>query len=316
MAEFKFLCPQCGQQIQGDTGYSGMQINCPACKQAIVVPPASSGLSTRQDAAAPVAERPFSGVPAAHAPTPANSRTLRNVLVIAASVVVLAGLVIGGWFCYSQLKHHQAGPNLIGWWKLDDGSGTVAKDSSRAFKCNVGELVGDPKWAKGRKGGALRLDGSQYVSLGNILQGSYTEITIACWVKHRQSQWQNIVERSVWDKSDGIGLMMDYNQTSVSFGHYGLGAVTSIANVQDDQWHHVAGAMRQSGSDYVYSIYVDGQLDNTATNSTGLTQTENGWAIGARYDGTWGYRGLVEDVRIYDRTLSASEIRAIYAGQQ
>ena len=207
-------------------------------------------------------------------------------------------------------------PHLIGWWKLDDGSGTVARDSSHAVKGNGGTLVGDPKWVKGRKGGALQLEGNQYVSLGNILQGGFPEITIACWVKHGTSQWQNIVERSSWDKSDGIGLMMDYNTKSVSFGHYGIVAATSKINVQDSQWHHVAGAMRQSGSDYIYSIYVDGTLDSTATNAMGLTATENGWAIGARYDGTWTYQGLVEDVRIYDRALSESEIAAIYAEKE
>ena len=291
MAEFKFPCPQCNQNIQCDTGYSGTQINCPACHQAIVVPqPQRSGVARH--------------------PVPAKSRTLRNVLVIAAAVVVLAGL--GGWFGYSKFKNYTAVPNLAGWWKLDDGGGTVANDSSHAFKGNAGKLVGKPKWAKGRNGGALQFNGNQYVSLGNILQGSYTEISIACWVKHGQSQWQNIVERSVWDKSDGIGLLMDYNGTSVTFGHYGIVGASSKVNVQDNQWHHVAGTMRQSGSDYVYSIYVDGKLDNTATNSMGLTATEHGWAIGARYDGTWGYHGLIEDVRIYDRALSDSEIQAIY----
>jgi hypothetical protein len=285
MAEFKFSCPQCGQHIQCDTGYAGMQIDCPICQKPIVVPQP------------PVREK---------------SRILRNVLFIAAAVLVLAGLLVVGWYGYSTYKIRNAGKNLIGWWKLDDGSGTAAKDSSRAFSSNDGKLVGDPKWVKGRNGGALRLDGNQYVSLGNIFQGGYTEISIVCWVKHGRSQWQNIVERSMWDNPDGIGLMMDYNTTSVSFGHYGSG-VSSHANVQDNEWHHVAGTMRQSGSDYIYSIYVDGQLDNAVTNSTGLTATTHGWAIGARYDGSWTYRGLVEDVRIYDRALSDSEIRAIFA---
>jgi hypothetical protein len=297
MAEFKFPCPQCGQQIQCDIGYSGTQINCPACQQSIAVPQAP------RSAAAPQ-------------PVSAKLRASRNVLVIAVAVIVLTGFGLGGWFGWSEFKLHQAGPNLVGWWKLDDGGGTAAKDSSHAFKGNNGKLVGKPKWVKGRKGGALQLNGNQYVSLGDILQGSYAEISIACWVKHGQSQWQNIVERSVWDKSDGIGLMMDYNGTSVTFGHYGIVGASSKVNVQDNQWHHVAGSMRQSGSDYVYSIYVDGKLDNTATNSLGLTPAEHGWAIGARYDGTWGYRGLVEDVRIYNRALSASEIQAIYTGQQ
>jgi cytochrome c1 len=73
-------------------------------------------------------------------------------------------------------------------------------------------------------------------------------------VKHGRSQWQTLIERSTWDKSDGIGLMMDYNTTSVSFGHYAIVEASSKINVQDDQWHHVAGTMRQNGSDYVYSI--------------------------------------------------------------
>ncbi|HEY5041324.1 MAG TPA: LamG domain-containing protein [Verrucomicrobiae bacterium] len=237
-------------------------------------------------------------------------------MVIGAAVVVLAGFVIGGWFGYEQGKIRKGGQNLIGWWKLDDGSGTVARDSSHALNGNDGKLMGGPKWVKGRQGGALRLGGNQYVALGNILQGGYSEMTIACWVKHGKSQWQNIVERSSWDKSDGIGLMMDYNTTSVSFGHYAIVEASSTVNVQDDQWHHVAGTMRPNGSDYIYSIYVDGKLDNTATNSMGLTPTSNGWAIGARYDGTWTYEGLVEDVRIYDRALSASEIQAIYKEQK
>jgi DNA-directed RNA polymerase subunit RPC12/RpoP len=40
MAEFKFTCPQCKQHIQCDSSYVGSQINCPACRQAIIVPPA------------------------------------------------------------------------------------------------------------------------------------------------------------------------------------------------------------------------------------------------------------------------------------
>jgi DNA-directed RNA polymerase subunit RPC12/RpoP len=39
MAEFKFTCPQCKQHIECDANYVGSQINCPACRQAIIVPP-------------------------------------------------------------------------------------------------------------------------------------------------------------------------------------------------------------------------------------------------------------------------------------
>jgi hypothetical protein len=118
------------------------------------------------------------------------------------------------------------------------------------------------------------------------------------------------------------------NNGSVAFGHYGSNGVQSKAVVQDDQWHHVVGTMAPSGSDYTYSIYVDGKLDITATSSWGLTATSSGWAIGARYDdgtsrydgvvrndGTYPYQGLIGDVRIYDHALSATEIQAIYEEQ-
>jgi DNA-directed RNA polymerase subunit RPC12/RpoP len=39
MAEFKFFCPQCKQQIQCDATYAGSQISCPVCQQTIIVPP-------------------------------------------------------------------------------------------------------------------------------------------------------------------------------------------------------------------------------------------------------------------------------------
>ena len=86
MAEFKFFCPQCGQHIQCDTSYYGRQINCPVCQQAIVVPQ-----PPRADGATPV---------------PVKPQTLRNVLVIAASVVAFAGLLAVGWYGYSKIKIH------------------------------------------------------------------------------------------------------------------------------------------------------------------------------------------------------------------
>ena len=94
MTEFKFFCPQCSQQIKCNTGYSGTQINCPACKQAIAVPQAPGS--------------------AAQPPVPAKLRALRNVLVITASAVVLAGLVTAGWFGYSKYQARASAAGLGG----------------------------------------------------------------------------------------------------------------------------------------------------------------------------------------------------------
>jgi hypothetical protein len=207
------------------------------------------------------------------------------------------------------------GEHLVGWWKLDEGTGTVVKDSSSGPSPHDGTLVNGPTWTQelGRTQMSLQFNGAnQYVSLGNILQGSYTEISIASWVKHSGNGVQTIVERSIWDNSDGLSLCAG---DTVQFGHYGL-KVFSKASLQDGQWHHVVGTMSPSDPGYLYSIYIDGKLDNTVTSPMGLTATSNGWGIGACYDGTWSWRGSLADVRIYDHALSASEVEAIYEEQR
>jgi len=50
-----------------------------------------------------------------------------------------------------------ADPSLVGWWRLDDGSGDTALDSSDYG--NHGTLNGGPQWVAGKLGGALQLDG-------------------------------------------------------------------------------------------------------------------------------------------------------------
>jgi outer membrane lipoprotein-sorting protein len=133
MAEFKFSCPQCNQHIQCDTGYAGMQINCPSCQKAIVVPQApqltatarpayeapppppppgsAPSLATRQSTAAPAAGKRFAGAPnLTGAPLPkSNSKALKTTLIITAVAVVLAALGAGVWFFgIPKFKAHQA----------------------------------------------------------------------------------------------------------------------------------------------------------------------------------------------------------------
>ena len=117
MPEFKFSCPQCSQHIQCDVGYAGMQINCPACKQAIIVPqapptaapppiprmpppPPKPGVQ-----APPPAQRVAASGPVV--PAPGQSRAMRNALMAITVLIVLAALGVGGWFGYSEYQAKQ-----------------------------------------------------------------------------------------------------------------------------------------------------------------------------------------------------------------
>ena len=74
---------------------------------------------------------------------------------------------------------------LIGWWKLDETEGATAKDSSGGN--HNGTLIGDAKWAQGKIGGAVELDGkSGFVQIADKSAFDIAgQITVACWVNIR-----------------------------------------------------------------------------------------------------------------------------------
>jgi outer membrane lipoprotein-sorting protein len=123
MAEFKFSCPQCAQRIECDTGYGGTQINCPTCKQLIVVPqpprsaaapPAMpSTLTTQRPTSTPSVPTPGMRA-AAQPPAPKKSSgAVKTILTISAVVIALAVLAGGGWYgwhSYSQHKSKKGNP--------------------------------------------------------------------------------------------------------------------------------------------------------------------------------------------------------------
>ncbi|MHC4147787.1 MAG: hypothetical protein ACYSUD_23900, partial [Planctomycetota bacterium] len=74
-------------------------------------------------------------------------------------------------------------PNLVGWWKFDEGQGTLAVDWSGHG--NHGTVNGDPKWVDGQLGGAMEFGGAgDFVDCGtdSILHFSLTGTVIA-WIK-------------------------------------------------------------------------------------------------------------------------------------
>ena len=63
--------------------------------------------------------------------SPVKSQALRNVLHIAGAVVVLAVLVIGGWYGYSKIRMHKYPPGLVASWSGEgNGSDSVGKDNA------------------------------------------------------------------------------------------------------------------------------------------------------------------------------------------
>jgi len=226
----------------------------------------------------------------------------RKLICLACFVLVL------GLFLTSAAQ-----AELVGWWRLDDGSGNTAADSSSYG--NDGTLQGDPQWVTGIVGGALEFDGNgDYVDCGNDAIFDITEeITLAVWVNAN-----DILngEHNFWlGKGDNTYAIKHQSGNNLEFfifdgGWNSINYTTDIASLNGD-WHHMAGTY--DGSELKF--YLDGELvDNLVYSSTigtsnsAVTIGENSQATGRYFD------GMLDDPRIYNEALSQNEIRSLMVG--
>jgi hypothetical protein len=93
---------------------------------------------------------------------------MKKMIWAGAGIAALALLLLAAVWLFFFLRNP---PGQIGWWKLNDGRGSVARDSSRLFGHNGKLMHTGFKWVAGEHGGALQFNGNQHVLLGTIFQG-------------------------------------------------------------------------------------------------------------------------------------------------
>jgi predicted outer membrane repeat protein len=209
---------------------------------------------------------------------------------------------------------------MVSHWKLDDGSGTTALDS---VGVNNGTLFG-PIWTTGKVGGALHFDGANdYVDLGNdpSLRVSSGDFTVSAWVKFDALSG----DMSIVDKMSASGANRDgwrlAKQTDNRFwfclggrdaNHCGDPAFTvfstTLANTAD--WFHVTGVKNSGG----LSIYVNGVLEDSRSPLPNfLDSNSTNLRLGSYILDSLAYlNGLVDEARIFNRALSAAEVKAVF----
>jgi hypothetical protein len=302
MAEFKFFCPQCGQHIQCDTGYSGKQINCPVCQQAIVVPQAPR---------------------AAAAPVLAKSRILRKALFTTASALVFAGLVVGGWFGYSKIKMHIARghlpPGLVALWSGEGNGNDSAGNNNATIPKGV-------TFAPAKMGQAFNLNGrNQRIVVPDAPElnfGAGQDFSIDAWIKMPSGAGSrnsfgvmSIVDKRIasggTDSPNGYEFSLSNGQIDCRFGSASF--VSPGPDLRDGKFHHVALTVSRN-STTGGKLYADGVVvmtfDPTFYNGS-LVNTQP-LRIGnhAALDLNCFFNGVIDEAGIYNHALSASEIQA------
>ncbi|MDT8304021.1 MAG: LamG domain-containing protein, partial [Sedimentisphaerales bacterium] len=213
-----------------------------------------------------------------------------------------------------------ADPHLAAWWKLDDeGTGTVIDSSGNGHD---GTIFGGAQFVPGMLGEALEFDGNNdYVNIdgypGIVGDGTNTPaFSITAWIR-KQGPLGGDGEIVGWGNS-GTGNRVEFRFNSGNNRiriESGGGNAQNDTELTTDQWHHVALTVRENSTyDSGVNFFLDG-LDDTRPNTdpdpihpTG----NNDVKIGLRYneDGRL-FTGLIDDVRIYDKKLTITEVQDI-----
>jgi hypothetical protein len=207
------------------------------------------------------------------------------------------------------------GSGLVGYWKLDEASGTVALDSSANH--NDGALTGiftAAPWAAGRVGRALSFNpaGRSLVAVSDAPSLNPATLTVAAWANVRD--WngnRRILQKGLTDSEYRL-LAESGNMTFHVFG----AGVAVAALPASGGWHHYAGTLDGT----TLNLYIDGLLVGSATAVRGNRPTADPLYIGGKLPNdpipTNYFYGGLDEVVIYDRALSPAEVAMLAAGAQ
>jgi hypothetical protein len=204
-------------------------------------------------------------------------------------------------------------PQPIGWWPLNDGSGTVATDK-------VGHHNGvttNTNWI----GAAADFNGSNSVITVPepiVDTGPGKSFTIAAWVYLRTaSAWGTIVSQ---DGSVNSGFNLEYDNADNRWAFARQGAdstkstdhrALSSAPPALDTWTPLVGVFDATSDELL--LYVNGQLQGASTDPTPFATHGSlvfGRSMTGGFDLSW-IPGTLGDIRVYDTALTNSQIQAI-----
>jgi hypothetical protein len=189
-------------------------------------------------------------------------------------------------------------PDLVAQWEFDDGSGSTAADSSG--NGNTGSLRGDPVWTTGQLGGALEFDIDDDTIVSTLQSLNLgTEFSFTMWVyptdlathwqqplRHGGDNWVQLGYGDCYFKSGGV-----------QFAYSGISA---------NAWTHIACVRQSSGTAY---IYINGGSSPTTGSNSAYSGAGNDFLVGGGL-----YVGKLDDVRVYSRALTLTEIQNIMNG--
>ena len=225
-----------------------------------------------------------------------NSTTSVAVTVTVSNVVTTPPAPVGG---------------LVAAYGFEEGAGSTANDASGG---NHAGTVTGATWVDGKFGKALRFAGAfgSWVTIPDANALDLTNgMTVEAWIKPvaALATWPSIINK---ERSGELTYALYANSDS---GHPNIDYTSggSEVNLEGDsgipvnQWTHLAGTFDGTA----LKLYVNGQLVSSKATTAPIDVTDGVLRIGG--DGIWSgeyFTGVVDEVRVYNRALAQSEVRA------
>jgi VCBS repeat-containing protein len=199
-------------------------------------------------------------------------------------------------------------PGLVAAYNFNEGSGTTLTD--RSGRGHTGAISGAAWSTQGKFGGALSFDGvNDWVTISDTAALDLTTgMTLEAWVlPSTLSGWRTVLLK---ERSGGLVYSLytsgDGTRPSGYVATPGEVGVVGPSSVSTTTWTHLAvtydGAMLR--------LFVNGTQVATRALTAPITASTGALRIGGNSVWTEFFQGRIDEVRIYNRALSAAEIQA------
>jgi hypothetical protein len=219
------------------------------------------------------------------------------------------------------VNYHSGCSGLMSTWRLNEGSGTTANDSTG--NGNTGTLTGTASWGAGPTGNfsAFNFNGASYFSCGDSQTLNPTEaVSVTGWFKTTQAATATASVIRHDGNFTALQLTATGNAQTAIWNNGVLNQVTFPWTYNDGNWHHYASTYDMTQG---VKIYVDGTLVtsnttlkgplSTATVAGGSVTSPTPFQLGAKEGGSEFFTGSLSQVGVWDRALSQNEISSLAA---
>lgn len=226
----------------------------------------------------------------------------------------------------ANTKTNSLNTGLVGWWTFDgaDCGATYCIDKSGNGKIATSTSASMPAKVAGKIGQAVKFDGSNdYMNVSNssAVFNPTTSISVSFWANQNScmgacsASYQRVIYKGS-DISNGTQKGWQVRLTSNTVNLYlsnGVSARQAVStSMQLKKSYHIVGIINIASG--MMSIYQDGVLKSSLDISAYINGVDFSSTVDMMFgsEGSVFYNGLIDDVRIWNRALSAQEVKQLY----